>query len=176
MRTVKVSVVPYDAEWKNDFEKIKGELVSALGDLIVGVEHIGSTSVDGMAAKPCIDVDVVICDYSVFDAVTDRLFDIGYVHEGDLGIRGREAFGYSDKPHLKKHHLYVCPEDSEELFRHITFRNFLRANPEAKEKYSRIKTEAVRLFPDDIDAYIKYKSPCIEEMYSLCGLDIRSEK
>ena len=170
MRTVKVSVFPYDEEWKGDFEKIKGELVSALGDLIVSVEHVGSTSVEGMAAKPCIDIDVVIRDYSLLDAVVAGLAAIGYVHEGDLGIRGREAFKYSGKTHLRTHHLYVCPADSEELHRHITFRDFLRANPDAVEKYSRVKIEAARLFPDDIDAYIKHKSPCIEEMYSLCGL------
>jgi len=64
----------------------------------------------------------------------------------------------------------VCPQQSEELHRHITFRDFLRNNPEAVKKYSLVKETAARLFPDDIDKYIEYKSPCIEEIYKICGL------
>lgn len=170
MRTPKVAVLPYDKAWKDDFTKIKAEITEAAGDLIIGIEHVGSTSVEGMSAKPCIDIDVVIRDYSVFDTLVKRLADIGYIHEGDLGIREREAFKYSDKPHLRAHHLYVCPAHSNELHRHITFRNFLMSDSEAAKMYSTIKEEAARLFPDDIDGYIKYKSSCIEELYIKCGL------
>ncbi len=170
MRTQKVTVIPYDKTWKSSFEDIKTEIENAIGDLIVAIEHIGSTSVEGMSAKPIIDIDVVIRDYSVFDAVVSKLETIGYIHEGNLGIMGREAFKYSDKPHLQKHHLYVCPKDSEELHRHITFRDFLKSNPEAVKKYSSVKETAAGMFPDDIDKYIEYKTPCIEELYAMCGL------
>jgi GrpB-like predicted nucleotidyltransferase (UPF0157 family) len=105
MRTSKVIVLPYNMAWSSDFETIRRELDSTLGDLILGIEHVGSTSVEGMSAKPCIDIDIVIRDYSVFEAVVDRLAAIGYIHEGDLGIRDREAFKYDGKPHLQKHHL-----------------------------------------------------------------------
>ena len=170
MRTKRVVVLPYDKAWKSAFEEIKAEIEGAVGDLIIGIEHVGSTSVEGMSAKPCIDLDVVIKNYSVFDAVVRRLEAIGYVHEGDLGIKDREAFKYSNKPHLLTHHLYVCPQDSEELHRHVTFRDFLRGDPEAVKKYSEVKETAAKLFPDDIDRYIEYKSPCIEELYGMCGL------
>lgn len=170
MRTKKVAVVPYDESWKNAFEEIKNEIEAAIGSLILGIEHVGSTSVEGLSAKPCIDIDVIIKDYSVFDEITVKLGAIGYIHEGDLGIKDREAFKYTDKPHLMTHHLYVCPQYSEELYRHITFRDFLRHNPEAAGKYSLTKEKAAELFPDDIDKYIEYKSPCIEELYKMCGL------
>ena len=170
MRTAKVTVLPYDSAWKSAFEAIKKEIEGAAGDLILGVEHVGSTSVEGMSAKPCIDLDVVIRDVSVLEAVIARLADIGYIHEGDLGIPGREAFKYIDKPHLQTHHLYVCPRDSRELHRHITFREFLKSHPEAVRQYSRVKETAAQLYPDDIDRYIAYKSPCIEELYAQCGL------
>ena len=170
MKTKIVIVLPYDAAWESAFEAIRAEIQTALGDLMLGIEHVGSTSVKGMSAKPCIDIDVVIRDYSVFDAVVQKLDAIGYIHEGDLGIQDREAFKYADKPHLMTHHLYVCPRDSEELHRHIVFRDFLRKNPEAVKKYSRVKETAAQLFPDSIDQYIEYKSPCIEELYKECGL------
>ena len=170
MRTKKVIVLPYDASWKTAFEDIRRELEAALGDLAVGIEHVGSTSVEGLSAKPIIDIDVVIRDYSVFDAVVRKLASVGYVHEGDLGIKDREAFKYTHKPHLQKHHLYVCPQDSAELRRHITFRDFLRSNPDAVQEYSAVKETAARLYPEDIDGYIAYKSPCIERLYRMCGL------
>ena len=170
MKTKKVMVLLYDAAWEAAFEEIKTEIEDQIGDLILGIEHVGSTSVKGLSAKPCIDIDVVIRDYSVFDAVVQKLDAIGYIHEGDLGIQDREAFKYADKPHLMTHHLYVCPRDSEELHRHIVFRDFLRKNPEAVKKYSRVKETAAQLFPDSIDQYIEYKSPCIEELYRECGL------
>ena len=171
MRTPKVVVLPYDEGWIFDFEKIKNELEKALGDLIVGIEHVGSTSVKGLSAKPCIDIDIIIIDYSVFKSVVNELNQIGYIHEGDLGIKDREAFKYSDKQHMPKHHLYVCPAYSEELRRHITFRDFLRKDPDAARRYSAVKEEAARLFPSDIDKYIEYKSPCIKELYAECGLE-----
>ena len=170
MRTDRVVVVPYDETWVFAFEKIKSEIEAVIGDMILGIEHVGSTSVKGMSAKPCIDVDVIIQDDSIFDEIAEKLGTIGYIHEGDLGIKDREAFKYTDKPHLMMHHLYVCPRYSEELRRHITFRDFLRHNAEAVQQYSFVKEEAARLFPNDIDQYIAYKTPCIEKLYAMCGL------
>ena len=171
MKTKKVIVLPYDSGWASAFEAVKQEIVEALGDLIIGVEHVGSTSVRGMSAKPCIDLDVVIRDRSLFGAVVEKLAAVGYIHEGDLGIRDREAFRYADKPHLMTHHLYVCPQDSEELRRHMVFRDFLRSDPEAARKYSQVKETAAELFPEDIDKYMEYKSACIRELYGRCGLE-----
>ena len=170
MRTQKVIVQPYDKAWKMAFEDIRQELEVSLGGLIIGIEHVGSTSVEGLSAKPCIDVDVVIKDYAIFAAVVEKLAGIGYFHEGNLGIAGREAFGYTGKDHLMKHHLYVCPQNSRELHRHITFRDFLRKHPEAAQKYGQVKETAAQLFPEDIDGYMAYKAPCIAELYEQCGL------
>ena len=170
MRTKKVIVVPYDKAWKSAFEEIKKEIERVIGDLIIGIEHVGSTSVEGLSAKPIIDIDVVIKDYSVFATVVQKLETIGYIHEGDLGIKDRAAFKYSNKPHLQKHHLYVCPQYSEELHRHVTFRDYLKNNREAVKKYSLVKETAAILFPNEIEKYIDYKTPCIEELYMRCGL------
>lgn len=170
MKTKKVVVLPYDDAWESAFEEIKREIEAEIGDLILGIEHIGSTSVKGLSAKPCIDIDVIIKDYSVFNEIVRKLGEIGYIHEGNLGIMDREAFKYSGKPHLMIHHLYVCPHYSKELHRHITFRNFLRNNTEAVKKYSLVKEKAAELFPDDIEKYIEHKTPCIDELYSMCGL------
>ena len=165
MTTRRVVVLPYDQRWTQDFENIASEIWEALGELALNIEHVGSTSVPGLSAKPIIDIDVVIRDYSLFDAVVRALEGIGYRHEGDLGIPGREAFDYDGKAHLRKHHLYVCPRDSAELKRHIAFRDYLRSHPDAAREYSRIKEEGAALHPHDIDGYIAHKSPFIESIY-----------
>ena len=166
MGTKHVVVLPYDETWKKDFLKIEAELKDALQGLALRIEHVGSTSVEGLSAKPIIDIDIVIKDYSVFEGVVLALDKIGYRHEGNLGIVGREAFKYDGKEHLQKHHLYVCTEDSEELKRHIAFRDYLRSHPEAVKEYGQVKEEGARRYPYDIDKYIEYKSPVIEKIYN----------
>lgn len=170
MKTKRVIVLPYDPAWPEAFGKISREIEGALGALVIAVHHVGSTSVLGMSAKPIIDLDAEIRSMEEFPFVKARLAAIGYEHEGDLGIRGREAFRYEGKSHLMKHHLYVCPSDAPELHRHLTFRDYLRAHPEAVAQYSRIKEEAARAFPDSVDDYMSCKAPCIEKIYRQCGL------
>jgi len=170
MKTKRVIVVSYDSKWSNEFEKIKLYLEKALEDSIVAIEHIGSTSIEGLSAKPIIDIDVIIQSIDKFEDAKLRLKNLGYYHEGDLGIKNREAFGYSEKHEFMTHHLYVCPRDSEELKRHITFRDYLRTHKEDRDKYSVIKLQAAIKYPTDIDSYIETKSSCINEIYKKCGL------
>lgn len=170
MLTKHVVVLPYDEQWKQDFLKIKADIMTMLENLIIGVEHVGSTSVQGLSAKPIIDIDVVIKDETYLKVVISALEKMGYQHEGNLGIVGREAFKYDGKEHLKKHHLYVCPQDSLELKRHIAFRDYLRAHPDAILEYSLIKEEGAKRYPDDIEGYIAYKTPFIEKIYAEIGI------
>lgn len=171
METKKVIVVPYESTWKTCYEEIKKEIEEALNGLIIGIEHVGSTSVEGVSSKPCIDIDVIINDYTIFDEVVHKLQSIGYIHEGNLGIKDREAFKYTNKPHLMNHHLYVCPKQSKELYRHLTFRDFLRKNKEAVKKYSLVKETGANLYPNDINKYMEYKSNIIKQLYKQCGLE-----
>lgn len=159
----------WNPKWKDEFEKI----VASLGkDIIynsIKIEHVGSTSVEGLSAKPIIDLDIVI-ENDKFEIIKRLLNDKGYKHEGNLGIEGREAFSYSGKEELMTHHLYVCPKDSKELFKHITFRDFLKNNPALASEYSKVKEQAAVLYPDDIDKYMEFKSEIIEKIYKRCGL------
>ena len=165
-----VIVQSYDKTWADDFVAIRDELNDALKDLALRIEHVGSTSVEGLSAKPIIDIDVVIQDRADLPKVIQALQEIGYSHEGDQGISGREAFKYEGTDHLRKHPLYVCALDANELKRHITFRDYLRSNPDAVAEYSRIKEEGAELYPWDIDKYIEHKSPFIESVYKRIGL------
>ena len=166
----RVQGLPHDPCWTQGFLRIRDELREALGPLALAIEHVGSTTVPGLSAKPIIDIDVVIRDDSQLSAAIAALATIGYRHEGDLGIPGREAFKYDGNARLPRHHLYVCPQDSPELRRHLAFRDYLRAHPGAAAEYSRVKEAGAALYPDDIDRYIEHKSPFIEGIYRAIGL------
>ncbi len=171
MQTKKVTVVDYNHVWAENFLTIKKELLGVLGDLALSIEHVGSTSVVGLPAKPIIDIDVVINSVDELDSAIQKLASIGYKFEGDLGIADRYAFQYNDKEHLQEHHLYVCPKTSKELHRHIVFRDYLRTHPHDAVVYGNIKKEAAKLYPNDIEQYIQYKASCISELYKKCGLE-----
>ena len=166
MRTEHVVVCRYDPEWKQRFTELKEKLGRALGDIALRIEHVGSTSVEDMAAKPIIDIDVVIKDDTALPKAVSALKEAGYFHEGDLGIKGRDAFSYIGPEKLPAHHLYVCPEDSDELARHIAFRNWLRSHPDEAKVYSDIKERGARMYPYNIDGYIEYKSSFIADVYA----------
>lgn len=172
MRTKTVTVVPYNSKWKDEFKKIKLYLEKTLEKSIIRIEHVGSTSIEGLAAKPIIDIDIVIKNYDNFEEVKSGLESLGYYYEGDLGIKDREAFGYDEKQKIEfmTHHLYVCPQNSKELKRHIAFRDHLRTHEDDVKKYSQVKLQAAKMYPTDIDSYIEAKSPCINEIYKKIGL------
>lgn len=102
MQTNNIVVVDYDENWPKEFQRIEAVILNTIVLDVLRVEHVGSTSVRGLCAKPIIDIDIVIEDYSNFEAVKTGLLSLGYEHEGDLGISEREAFSYdtSQKSHL----------------------------------------------------------------------------
>jgi len=155
-------VFEYDINWPNCFLKIKNELNKVLTVQSV-VEHVGSTSIPGMKAKPIIDIDVGLENWDDFETVKMELAKIGYKHEGDLGIKGREAFGRTGEIHNEvldtiDHHLYVCSINNEEFKRHILFRDYLRSHDEARDRYNQIKEEILaKVGADNRAGYVQMK-------------------
>ena len=125
-------VVPYNPEWPRLFAEIRGVIERNIPGKFHAIEHVGSTSVPGMAAKPIIDIDVAV-RVGQFDAVRQRLEALGYEWEGEKGVPGRHSFRLRDttlSSALARHHLYVLEADAEELRRHRAFRDYLRAHPD----------------------------------------------
>jgi GrpB-like predicted nucleotidyltransferase (UPF0157 family) len=140
-----IVVVEYDKKWPDDFLKIKDQLKKVL-TVQCEVHHVGSTSIPGMKAKPIIDIDVGLENWEDFETVKNALAEIGYEHEGDRGITGRETFCRNGKVHNEildtiDHHLYICSVDNEEYKRHILFRDYLKSHAEARDRYNQIKEE-----------------------------------
>jgi len=161
-----VTVEKYNPEWTSWFETLCSFFVAQLGSSVIRIEHVGSTSVPGMIAKPIIDFDIVI-RLSDFAEIRSRLEAIGYDYLGDLGIPEREAFTLHDrdlKNQLPPHHLYVCDIKSKELQRHIAFRDYLCEHPEEALEYSKIKEHLVKEHSGDREMYIQGKDSLIREI------------
>lgn len=118
-------VVDYDPSWPEVFAGLTVPLVRALRELATRIEHVGSTAVPGLAAKPVIDIDVVVDESEVPEAIA-RLVGLGYTHLGDCGIPQREALRRPAGSPV--HHLYVCPSTSPALANHLAVRDHLRAH------------------------------------------------
>jgi len=162
-------VEPYNPEWPHAFHQLQTFLYRNLVSTYYAIEHVGSTAVPGMAAKPIIDVDIVMRE-GKFEQIKNRLTAAGYEYEGDQGIPGRESFRMKDpglKGALAEHHLYVCAADSAELHRHRAFRDFLIAHPEWVEKLSAHKLELAAKLGDRRHAYQDAKAAMVEEILAL---------
>ena len=157
MRTIVVS--EYDPGWPTFFEQIRATLWPVVQDVATAIEHVGSTSVSGLAAKPIIDIDIIIPPQHNIGQVIARLEPLGYTHLGTLGIAGRDAFRQENA--LPKHHLYVCPADSIGLRNHLAVRDYLRTHPEAVQAYSELKRSLASTFRHDIDRYVDGKTDFI---------------
>lgn len=92
----KIEIEVYNPQWEMIFHKLKSVLCKEISELVIAIEHVGSTSVKGLGAKPILDIDIVIKDYSIFPRVIQGLEKLGYFHQGNLGIEEREAFGRKD--------------------------------------------------------------------------------
>lgn len=162
-------IVPYDAAWPRLFLEIQAVIHRTIPSTYHAIEHVGSTSVPGLAAKPIIDIDIVPRD-GAYERIKRGLEGLGYVHEGPLGIDGREAFDLRDaglRQALAPHHLYVTAPDSLVLRDHRHFRDFMLAHPEWVERLNALKFELAARFPNDRESYQRAKAPFIEEVLTL---------
>ncbi len=162
-----VVVVEYDPQWPRVYEELRQRVGRLLGGVACRIEHVGSTAVPGLAAKPVVDVDVVV-DAANVPRTIAMLEAGGYLHRGNLGIEGREAFAAPAR--LPRHNLYVCVDDGRALRNHVTFRDHLRAHAEAREAYEALKRELARRFPNDIESYAKAKTEFVLGVLRAYGL------
>jgi GrpB-like predicted nucleotidyltransferase (UPF0157 family) len=159
-------VQKYNTEWPKWFEEIKVFLGEKVSQACIRIEHVGSTAIPEMTAKPIIDIILVI-EPQRFGEIKSLLAERGYYHEGDKGIRGREAFDLKDvslRDAIPSHHLYVCPEHNAELKKEIAFRDFLKRNRQYAERLSELKWSLAEKLDNDREAYMEGKAALCQEI------------
>jgi GrpB-like predicted nucleotidyltransferase (UPF0157 family) len=171
----KIIVEPYNPTWKTEFEKAYTFYKKLLKNINIKIEHVGSTSVEGMWAKPTLDIDIIVKNTKDSKQVIERLIKVDYNHIGNFGVPGREALKYKeDNQYIKwmDHNLYVCIDGCENLENHLLLRNHLKNNEKAIKAYSKIKRDLAKRHPNDIDSYVDGKTTIITEFLKNEGMDI----
>jgi len=157
-----IEVVPYSDDWPLQFERVADDLRRAFTAVLgASVQHVGSTSVKGLAAKPILDIDVIVERDDVKTAVA-ALEALGYRHRGDLGVTGREAFFPTDDE--PRRNVYVCAAGTLNVRNHLAVRDVLRRRDDLRDAYAALKL-ALAADPEmDIDTYIARKSDVLQQV------------
>ena len=162
--TADIVVSDYDPAWPDWFDALHRHIWPAVEEVALRIDHVGSTSVPGLAAKPIIDLDIVVAGPDDVRPVIDRLAPLGYRWRGDLGVVGREAFRRPDDDGLPTHHLYLVVENNKAHLDHWLLRDRLRADPDARDRYAALKRRNVELADRDMDVYVAAKAGLVAEL------------
>ena len=160
-----IEVVEFKDSWKLDFNSERLLLYSALSSLNPIIHHIGSTSVDGLAAKPIIDILIEVDDLPALDQLNSKLEAIGYVAKGEFGIPGRRYFQKGDM--LRRHQIHAFEKESHGAKRHLAFRDYLIHHPHVAIDYATLKKSVARTCNNDIKLYCDGKDEFVKHHESL---------
>ncbi|HEY5266425.1 MAG TPA: GrpB family protein [Acidimicrobiales bacterium] len=162
--TQPIDVVPYDEMWPIAFNQISKALWPHVADVALRIDHVGSTSVPGLAGKPVIDIDIVASRDTQVAILIHRLELAGYRWRGDLGVRGREAFSLIAESDLSEHHLYIVVENNRAHLDHLLLRDLLREDRQARDEYAALKASNMVAADGNMDVYLRSKASFVAQL------------
>ena len=160
-RTMNIEVLPYDPEWPELYASEKEALLEKFGRIVENIYHIGSTAVEGLVAKPIIDILLETSSLEELDGLDDEFKSLAYEAMGEFGITGRRYFRKGGIE--RTHQIHAFASGSHHITRHLAFRNYLREMPEIRKEYDGLKTRVALECNHDIDKYSKGKHAFIQE-------------
>ena len=144
-------LVPYCDDWPQLYEIERQRIAAAIGSYVLDIQHIGSTAIPGMVAKPILDIAVAVASFEEAVVCIAPLAALGYLYRGENGLPRRHYFDKGEP--LTTHHLHMWERDTEEWARHIRFRDRLRADPALAAEYAALKLRLWAEHPGDRNAY-----------------------
>jgi GrpB-like predicted nucleotidyltransferase (UPF0157 family) len=157
-----IEIVPYNPVWPKLFEREAEFLRQTLGDVAEKIHHIGNTAVQGLAAKPVVDIIIEVSSLEKLDTLNDKMKSIGYESKGEFGIPRRRY--YQKGGNNRTHHLHAFQSGDSHVARHLVFRDYLRANPETAKEYAQLKSAIAKTCDNDISRYCDGKDEYIKEL------------
>lgn len=158
-----IQIVPYDESWPGKAENWKAIIGSLLGEELIRIEHIGSTSVPGLAAKPVIDLMPLVHDISMIDPLKGVFEQAGFAWYGEYGLPGRRYVNF-DVPEtgLRVCNVHIYAANDIEVQRHLVFPAYLRAKPKLAVEYALLKDKCAARHPNDVNDYNDCKNDWIK--------------
>ncbi|MBP1949688.1 GrpB family protein [Virgibacillus litoralis] len=157
----KVEVTPHNDKWPLMFNEEAEKLRVIFGKEVLEIHHIGSTSIQGLEAKPVIDIMPVVKNISDIDSCNGSMESIGYEAKGEYGIAGRRYFQKGGDN--RTHHIHVFESGSPHIDRHLAFRDYLRAHQDVAKEYGTLKRKLMEQHPYDMESYINGKAAFVME-------------
>jgi GrpB-like predicted nucleotidyltransferase (UPF0157 family) len=161
------TIEPYNPEWVTRFNEIKAVVANVFKDKVIAIEHIGSTSIPGMKAKPVIDLLLIVQKMEPFAGEREEMAKFGYESDTDYIIPGSMIFVKTDADTRKTVNIHVCVEDSYKATQFLIMRDYLRAHPQQAKSYSELKETLNTKFPDDYPSYREGKHAFLDEIERL---------
>ena len=159
-----VTIVDYDPTWPQAFAEARAEILEAVGPYVECVEHVGSTSVEGLAAKPIIDTQVGVKDWHEARVTIKPLRARGWLFRGQNGIPRRHYFVKRNAAGRRTHHLHMLEVSSDRWHGALDFRDYLRAHSDAACEYAALKRRLARRIYRDAGEYTEAKAPFIQRI------------
>lgn len=156
-----IQIFDYDHNWPTAYDRERAALSEAFGPYALDIQHVGSTSVPGLAAKPIIDIGVAIRKYPLPDSIVQAVTNLSYEHKGEYGVPHRHYFR---KGTPRTHHIHALELDGEEWVNHILFRDYLRAHPDQARRYETLKRNLASRYAHDRETYTDSKAPFIKDI------------
>jgi len=156
-----IDIKDYDPEWPKAFALEKSRIMEKLGELVQEIEHIGSTAVPGISAKPVIDILIAVKDMGRAMECAVKLADLGYEHvqgEDDL----ERLFLFRGMP--RTHHVHIVEHASETHWKHVVFRDYLREHADTRNEYDRLKRDLAARYRTDRKSYVDSKTDFVERV------------
>ena len=165
LKRLTVRVVPYRAEWQEFFERERRALRRCVGHLVLDIQHVGSTAVPNLDAKPILDIALSIPSARVIPQLERPLSDlVGYIYRGDAGIDGGRLFVKESAPDIRTHHLHVVDVHDPQWREWLLFRDMLRADETLRARYAQTKRALQERFAQDRKGYTRAKNEFIHSL------------
>jgi GrpB-like predicted nucleotidyltransferase (UPF0157 family) len=157
-----VEVMAYDLRWAEEFALERQRLLDGLGDRVLVIEHIGSTSVPGLAAKPIIDMIAAVKTFDEVERMIQPLEKLGYEYMPERMFEDRKFFPKGPRANRTHHLNFVLSDDAEQWIQPLAFRDYLRTHNDARDAYADLKQQLAKAHPDDRASYTAAKSEFIQ--------------
>ncbi|NOV02119.1 GrpB family protein [Paenibacillus planticolens] len=157
-----IIVVAYREEWKEEFASIAQKIRGALGEIALRIDHIGSTSIQGLDAKPIIDIQVSLESLEPIEKYKDSFEEIGYYHKAENRDKTKRYF--REKPGSQRTHIHVREHGSWSSLFPLLFRDYLRCHQEECQRYVEFKYECMAMYRNERERYVEAKEPLIWEI------------
>lgn len=159
-----VKLLPHNPQWAQLFQQEKQRLQTAIAPHVLDIQHVGSTSIPGIPAKPIIDIAIAVTNFEQAAVCIQPVEQLGYTYKGEHGIPRRHYFS---KGEPRTHHIHMNQIDSHAWQHHIRFRDYLRQHPQIAQEYAALKIQLAHQFPTDRNGYLNGKAPFIERILHL---------